>query len=215
MKFNINAAIAGLALLTFVGARANAQAPGALGPATANPNSVNGTVTVVGTPANTITIHDRRTDSDFVVTVTGDTKYTKVANIGLAGLAVGNIVSTYSPDYTPGANSITVNRLTVLTEFPKTPANPNAEQNQYESHLVVGTVTTTTPTLTITTPAPTSLVITVTTSAQTQVLANQPATLADIVAGQRVRATGTNDGTTFTAKLVSVQPARTPRPAAN
>jgi hypothetical protein len=208
MTLNLRAAaIAGFSLFIVAQMPVNAQAP-APPPAPATPvpapaNDVNGVVSAVDTTANTITVHDRRTDADVLVTVTGDTKFSKQANVGLAGLAAGTIVSVRSDaDIAAGSTSVDGNRIAVLPKLP-----PMA--NEQNPRLLIGTVATTTPSLTVTTA--TGTIVTINTTPDTEVMATQPAALTDITVGERVMVAGKNDGTTLTAREVRIAPARVRR----
>jgi hypothetical protein len=214
MKFNIKAILfAGLTIAVFSPAGAQAQqAPAPVAPAAQpapmpNPNNATGTVTAVDTAANTINVHDRRTDTDMVIAVTPETKYSKSSNVGVAGLATGNVVEIMTPpDATPGATTIEGGRITVIPAMPvHAITNPR---------VTVGTVTTTVPSLTVTTSAGT--VVTIVTTPTMEVWSTQNGTLADVAVGNRVTVMGKNDGTTLTARMVRIMPARMrrPRPAA-
>jgi hypothetical protein len=161
---------------------------------------VEGTVTAINTSANTITIHNRKSDTDMVATISSDTKYMLAKNIGLTGLNVGDKISAEGKgDLVAGSTSVNANRINVLS--------PLSEPKKHEStRSVQGTITALTPVLTISTDDGSSM--TVVADATTRVMAMQTASLADVAVGQHVQAVGKLKNGVYVASEIHVMPAR-------
>ena len=144
MKLSLKTAfIAGLSLLALSQFTAYAQAqaptpnaPAAPAPGAEVPNRVNGAVSAV--TATTITIHDRRTDSDIPVAVTPDTVYLKTVTGSVTEIAAGDIVMAGGrEELAAGATSLDAARINILPELPKV--------NRPNTRGIIGTVVTATP----------------------------------------------------------------------
>lgn len=192
-----------IAALTFIVSgqfAARAQGPGGYN----DPNRLYGTVTAIDTTANTLTVHDRRADTDTTVSLTTDTKYTKQTVVPITTLAVGSFVNASGREDIPaGATSVDASRIEILTALP-TDNRPNTRG-------VVGTVLTTTPTLTA--KAADGTTWTINTTDETQVSQTDPAVVTDVVVGSNVQVETKAVGNTVTADTVRIVPARRPRPA--
>jgi hypothetical protein len=160
---------------------------------------IEGIVTAIDPVAGTVTIHNRKLNTDVVATVTKATKYMFSRNIGVAGLNIGDRIDAQSKDkLTSGATNVAADRINVLSPLtePKKHQNPRTME---------GTVASLSPTLTITTDDGST--VSITTNLDTKVMALQPAELANVTVGQRVQAMGKLNSGTYVAIEIHIMPA--------
>jgi hypothetical protein len=159
-------------------------------------HDINGTVSAVDPGSNTLTIVLNKLNTVQTVNVTGSTKISKIVNIGLADLNVGDEIRASSKEaIAAGATSITANRIAVISPLSNTKKAAGQKS-------VVGIVANTTPQLTITTNNQST--ITITTLPKTKVVSTQPASFNDIAIGDHIAATGKLMGTSFFAKAITI-----------
>jgi hypothetical protein len=159
-----------------------------------------GTVTVINSAANTLTIVDGKTNSSDQVSITTGTKYLQSVNVGFSSLAVGDKIRVQSTtDLSPGTTTITSNRIEILSPMAK-------EKLHNGKKAVTGTISNLTPALTITGNDGTTY--TITTGPKAKVFSSEPAAFTDLVEGSHVQITGQTVRSAFVASEVTIGPKR-------
>jgi len=163
-----------------------------------NVSVVRGQVTKVDATAKTITVTDRRSQSETTFAVNDATTYA-VSTVGaLTDLKVGDKVRVMGP---LNGTTVDARMIQVLAEL-RTNAGGNGPGGMRRG--VEGTIATTTPSLTVTTADNTT--DTVNTTPQTRVMTPKTGSLSDVEVGKGVTAILDSSATPAVAKRVDVMP---------
>jgi len=163
-----------------------------------NVSVVRGQVTKVDATAKTITVNDRRTQSDTTFSVNDSTKYLVSVPGALTDLKVGDKVRVMGP-----LDGTTIDAR-MIQVVPEIRANPGGNGPGGMRRGVEGTIATTTPSLTVTTADNTT--DTVNTTPQTRVMTPKDGSLSDVEVGKGVTAVVDGSVTPAVAKRVEVMP---------
>lgn len=163
-----------------------------------NVSVVRGQVTKVDATAKTITVNDRRSQSETTFAVNDATTYSVSALGALTDLKVGDKVRVMGPQ---NGTTVDARMIQVLSEF-RANAGGNGPGGMRRG--VEGTIATTTPSLTVTTADNTT--DTVNTTPETRVMTPKAGSLSDVEVGKGVTATLDSSVTPAVAKRVEVMP---------
>ena len=162
-----------------------------------NLSRVRGSVTKVDAAAKTITVSDRRTQSETTFSVNRDTKYRVAVKGSLSDIKVGDNVRVMGQE---NGNSVDAQMIAVV---PQAPAGnrPGGRPGRGIS----GVVLSTTPSLTVKTAD--NQTDTINTTTDTNVMTSRPGAFSDVEVGKSVTATLDSSTSPSVAKEVQVQPA--------